>query len=77
MIHSMQGWTATTTHAVTRKRSTKILNHMGNLLTQTSRDKAIENIGHKKAIYSYTLCEGRNCWHRYPCKAKNGDRKII
>ena len=34
---------------------------MGNLLRQTSRDKAIENIGHKKAIYSYTLCEGRNC----------------
>ena len=30
-IHSMQGWTATTRHGVTRKRSTKGLKHTGNL----------------------------------------------
>ena len=29
-IHSMQGWTATTRHGVTRKRSTKRLKHTGN-----------------------------------------------
>ena len=29
-IHSMQGWTATTRHRVTRKRSTKMLKHKGN-----------------------------------------------
>ena len=30
-IHSMQGWTATTRYGVTRKRSTKRLQHTGNL----------------------------------------------
>ena len=30
-IHFMQGWTATTRHGVTRKRSTKRLKHTGNL----------------------------------------------
>ena len=30
-IHSMQGWTATTKHGVTWKRSTKRLKHTGNL----------------------------------------------
>ena len=30
-IHSMQGWTATTRHGVTRKRNTKILRHTWNL----------------------------------------------
>ena len=30
-IHSMQGWTATMRHGVTRKRSTKRLEHTGNL----------------------------------------------
>ena len=30
-IHSMQGWTATTRHGVTRKRSTKRLKHTGSL----------------------------------------------
>ena len=29
-IHSMQGWTATKRHGVTRKRSTKRLKHTGN-----------------------------------------------
>ena len=29
-IHSMQGWTASTRHGVTRKRSTKRLEHIGN-----------------------------------------------
>ena len=33
-IHSMQGWTATTRHGVTRKRSTKRLKHTGNLFTK-------------------------------------------
>ena len=30
-IHSIQGWTATTRHGVTRKKSTKRLQHTGNL----------------------------------------------
>ena len=30
-IHSMQGWTATTRHGVTKKRTTKRLKHTGNL----------------------------------------------
>ena len=30
----MQGWTATTRHGVTRKRSTKRLKHTGNLFTK-------------------------------------------
>ena len=30
-IHSMQGWTATLRHGVTRERSTKWLKHAGNL----------------------------------------------
>ena len=30
-IHSMQGWTATTRHGVTRKRNTKRLRRTGNL----------------------------------------------
>ena len=30
-IHSMQGWTATTSHGVTRKWSIKRLKHTGNL----------------------------------------------
>ena len=30
-IHSIQGWTATTGHGVTRKRNTKRLRHTGNL----------------------------------------------
>ena len=30
-IHSMQDWKATTRHGVTRKRSTKRLQHTGNL----------------------------------------------
>ena len=30
-IHSMQGWTATRSYGVTRKRSTKRLKHIGNL----------------------------------------------
>ena len=33
-IHSMQGWTATTRHEVTRKRSTKRLKDTGNLFTK-------------------------------------------
>ena len=33
-IDSMQGWTATTRHGVTRKRSTKRLKHTGNLFTK-------------------------------------------
>ena len=33
-VHSMQGWTATTRHGVTRKRSTKRLKHAGNLFTK-------------------------------------------
>ena len=39
-IHSMQGWTATTTHRVTRKRSTKRLKHTENLFR-----KNLQSIG--------------------------------
>ena len=40
-IHSMQGWTATTRHGVTRKRSKKILQHAGNLLRQNLQVKDV------------------------------------
>ena len=34
-IHSMQGWTATTRHGLTRKRTTKRLKHTGIYLERT------------------------------------------
>ena len=40
-IHSMQGWTLTTRHGVTRKRSTKILQHTGNLFRKNLQLKDV------------------------------------
>ena len=40
-IHSMQGWTATTRHEVTRKRSTKIIKHPGNLFRMNLQLKGV------------------------------------
>ena len=39
--HSMQGWTATTRHGVTRKKSTKRLHHTGNLFRKNLQLKDI------------------------------------
>ena len=41
VIHSMQGWTASTRHWVTRKRSTKRLQHIGNLFRKNLQLKDI------------------------------------
>ena len=40
-IHSMQGWTATTMHRVTRKRSTKRKQHTGNLIRKNLQLKDV------------------------------------
>ena len=40
-IHSMPGWTATTRHGVTRKRSTKRLKHTGNLFRKNLQLKDV------------------------------------
>ena len=40
-IHSMQGWTATTRHGVTRKRNTKRLKHTGNLFRKNLQLKDV------------------------------------
>ena len=40
-IHSMQGWTATMRHGVTRKRSTKRLKHTGNLFRKNLQLKDV------------------------------------
>ena len=40
-IHSMQGWTATTRHRVTRKTSTKRLEHIGNLFRRNLQLKDV------------------------------------
>ena len=40
-IHSMQGWTATTRHGVTRKRSTKRLERTGNLFRKNLQLKDV------------------------------------
>ena len=40
-IHSMQGWTTTTRHGVTRKESTKRLKHTGNLFRKNLQLKDI------------------------------------
>ena len=53
----MQGWTATTEHGVTRKRSTKRLQYTENLfrknlqLKVNSRLKATKIMGQRKAFY--------------------------
>ena len=51
-IHSMQGWTATTRHGVTRKRSQKILKHAVNLFKRTYSEQASVNSRLKKPFGS-------------------------
>ena len=40
-IYSMQGWTATTRHGITRKRVTKRLKHKGNLFRKNLQLKDV------------------------------------
>ena len=40
-IHSMQGWTATARHGVTRKRNTKRLRNAGNLFRKNLQLKDV------------------------------------
>ena len=40
-IYSMQGWTVTTRHGVTRKRGTKRLRHTGNLFSKNLQLKGV------------------------------------
>ena len=40
-IHSMQGLAPTARHGVTRKRSTKKLNHIGNLFRKNPQSKGV------------------------------------
>ena len=89
-IHSMEGWTATTRHGVTRKRSTKRLKHTGNLFRKNlqlimygnSRLKATQIIVQRKAFYKQRIsefCCGRkeNVDIGIPVTSRNGDRKIL
>ena len=48
-IHSMQGWTATTRHGITRDRNTKRSKHTGNLLRE--RCLLSLDIGQRKVFY--------------------------
>ena len=57
-IHSMQGWTATTRHGVTRKRTTKRLKHARNLFRENLQLKGI--IVQRKAFYKQWIPE-RSC----------------
>ena len=89
-IHSMEGWTATTRHGVTRKRSTKRLKHTGNLFRKNlqlimygnSRLKATQIIVQRKVFYKQRIpefCCGRkeNVDIGIPVTWRNGDRKIL
>ena len=40
-IHTMQGWTATTRHGITRKKNTKRLRHTGNLIRKNLQLKDV------------------------------------
>ena len=41
VIHSVKSWTVTTRHGVTRKKSTKRLNHTGNLFRKNLQLKGV------------------------------------
>ena len=43
-IYSMQGWTATTRHGVTRKRNTKRIRHTGSQFRKNLQLKDVLNI---------------------------------
>ena len=55
MIHSMQGWTVTATHGVTRKRSRKRLKHLGNLFIKDLKPFRLWD--QKKAFYRQRIPE--------------------
>ena len=89
-IHSMQGWTATTSHGVLRKRTTKRLKHTRNLfrknlqlkMSVNSRCKATKIIGQGKAVYRQRIPES-SCVRKETVDigifvtSRNGDRKIM
>ena len=88
-IHTMQGWTATTKHGVTRKRSTKKIQHAENLFTKNlqlkdvnSRLKATKIIGQRKAFYRQRIPES-SCARKQTADidilltSRNGERKIM
>ena len=74
-ILSMEGWTATTRHGVTRKSSMKKLKHTGNLfrkkpqLKDNSTLKATKIIDQRKAFYMQKIpvC---SCARKNSCKRK-------
>ena len=88
-IHSMQGWTATSRHGVTRKRSTKKLKHTGNpfrtyssKMSVNSRLKATKIIGQRKAFYRQKIPESSSEKKETAdidifVTSRNGDRKIM
>ena len=89
-IHSTQGWTATTRHGVTGKRSTKRLSHTGNLfrknlqlkMSVNSRLKATKIIVQRKALYRQRIPES-SCARKKTVDidilvtSRNEDRKIM
>ena len=87
-IHSMQAWAATTRHGVTKKGSTKRLDHTGNLfrknlqLSVNSKLKATKIIGQRKAFYRQRIPES-SCARKETVgidilvTSRNGDRKIM
>ena len=83
-IHSMQDWTATTRHGVTRKRTTKRLKDTGNQITKNLQLKISVNskiIGQRKAFYKQRIPES-SCARKEAVDkdivvtSRNGDRKI-
>ena len=86
----MQDWTATSGHEVTRKRSTKRLQHTGNLFRKNlqlknvcySRLKATKIIGQRKAFYRQRIPEPSCVWKETVdidilVTSRNSDKKII
>ena len=78
-VHSMQGWTVTTTHGVTRKRSRKRLKHLGNLFIKDLKPFRLWN--QKKTFYRQRIPES-SCVMKETVDidilvtSRNGDRKI-
>ena len=89
-IYSMQGWTATTRHGVTRKKSTKRFEHTQNLFRKSlqlkdvgkARLKATKIISQRKGFYTQRIPEPS--WARKETVdidilviSGNGHRKIM
>ena len=84
-IHSMQDWTATTRHGVTRKRTTKRLKDTWNQITKNLQLKISVNskiIGQRKPFYRQRIPES-SCARKETVDkdivvtSRNGDRKIM